>query len=138
MNIRDLSLLYKACFQKHEEYKRIDKTILLTEIIMRCMKSVFRGVMRHIKPGPTSDPCNLLQRELLLHFNYLLGESTLAEEYFEVIVKLMLVTRFDLGGFTLTRKQILTPDVKLNLFHTLQERLGLTFGRYEYETFICA
>jgi len=100
--------------------------LVLTEMIMRSVKNVIRGVMRR-----TTNELHL-KTEVLLHFNRLLGEGPASELYFDLLVRSQLILKFEPGKELdhLQRKVIMTPDVKLQLYQTLQVNLGLTFAMY--------
>jgi len=100
--------------------------LVLTEMIMRCVKNVIRGVMRR-----TTNELHL-KTEVLLHFNRLLGEGPSSELYFDLLVRSQLILKFEPGKELdhLQRKVIMTPDVKLQLYHTLQVNLGLSFAMH--------
>ena len=97
--------------------------MVLTEMIMRCVKNIIRGFMRR-----TTNESHL-KTEVLLHFNRLLGEGPASELYFELLVRPQLYLKFEPGKelARLPRAVIMTPDVKLQLYQTLLLKLGLTF-----------
>jgi len=97
--------------------------MVLTEMIMRCVKNVIRGVMRR-----TTNELHL-KTEVLLHFNRLLGESSASELYFDLLVRSQLILKFEPGSWIneMQRNLVMTHVIKLQLYQTLQVKLGLTF-----------
>ena len=97
--------------------------LVLTEMIMRSVKNVIRGVMRR-----TTNELHL-KTEVLLHFNRLLGEGPSSELYFDLLVRSQLILKFEPGSWIneMQRNLVMTHVIKLQLYQTLQVKLGLTF-----------
>lgn len=126
--MRHLGRLYlyaKGASCRDEQRKTQLLAVMASEMIMRCAKELFRGVMRHYSSEVT------VKEEIVEHFNYLLGNSDESRSYFSLVIKLLLMYKFSLGPNRTDFDAIWErPQTKLEVYQALQSKLGISFNRY--------
>lgn len=126
--MRMLGLMLKKC--KIQGPLAGLKKLFMSEMVTRAAKSILRGVMRHSAAlFPSSE--NAIFAELLLHFNFIFGKAPLSAIYWETVLKIALMAKFEV---TFTRQEWLAMKdlmndvaIKQTIFQSLQLNLGINF-----------
>eukprot|EP01087_Luapelamoeba_hula_P022308 TRINITY_DN795_c0_g1_i9.p1 TRINITY_DN795_c0_g1~~TRINITY_DN795_c0_g1_i9.p1 ORF type:complete len:2194 (+),score=429.59 TRINITY_DN795_c0_g1_i9:34-6615(+) len=100
LNIYYLGLLFKLVVDKMNkvtDQEGVNKpkqvgSMLVSEMFVRCVKSILRGVMRRFSAaGETA-----VKREIVSNLNYIFGQGHLSRYYHDLVLYVLIITKFDI------------------------------------------